>query len=59
MARWPNIVLDYKNCTLKLLNFTIISVTGGYYPSPGIDFEVLGGKMEGLGLTPVGVGSEG
>ena len=35
---------------------TIISVTRGYYPSPGIDFEVLGGKMEGLGLTPVGVG---
>ena len=29
----------------------IISVTGGYYPSPGIDFEVLGVKLDRAGVN--------
>ena len=31
--------------------FDIISVTGGYYPSPGIDFEVLGVKLDRAGVN--------
>ena len=39
---------------------TIVSVTGGYfYPSPGIDFEVSGVKLDGAGVNSRrgGVGS--